>query len=456
VNKNNDIALLPRPASALEKAEPGAQRILSGMVADTLALVKKKPLRIVLVNDDECVLRVTETVIRCLFKDIEVLTFDHPREAMQELGQRSPDLLITDTQMPYMTGMEMIQRLLDKKANYPMLLTGGNDSNEKGVGELANPNVSFLRQPFTTTQLLEIVAKRLRLSPERVAEIAPQPLAARPLRIVMLDDDSMLLSVFEAAVRIWFKDAIVLTFGDAEEAMKELERENPDIFTTDWVHPKIGGSELLRLLAARKATFPVLVMSGNATEELVRKHTPPNLNVSFLPKPSSVPQLTEIIATKLGLSPERLAGIARQPRGTRPLRIVMLDDEPMTLDVLEAIIRARFRDATVLKFDDAEEALNELAREAPDVFTTDWQHSKINGREMLHLLAQRGVRYPVFVISGLAQVRDTLLRMPPKNLNVTYLRKPCTPAKLVEALEVALKIPHAPLPTKGISSPDKP
>lgn len=42
MNEKNDFALVPRPPSAVEKAEPGAKRILSGMVADTLALASKE------------------------------------------------------------------------------------------------------------------------------------------------------------------------------------------------------------------------------------------------------------------------------------------------------------------------------------------------------------------------------------------------------------------------------
>jgi tetratricopeptide (TPR) repeat protein len=44
MNEADNFALVPRPPGALEKAEPGAKRILSGMVTDTLALVKKEPL----------------------------------------------------------------------------------------------------------------------------------------------------------------------------------------------------------------------------------------------------------------------------------------------------------------------------------------------------------------------------------------------------------------------------
>jgi hypothetical protein len=41
MNEKNDFALVRRPSSAVEKAAPGAKRILSGMVTDTLALRKK-------------------------------------------------------------------------------------------------------------------------------------------------------------------------------------------------------------------------------------------------------------------------------------------------------------------------------------------------------------------------------------------------------------------------------
>jgi Leucine-rich repeat (LRR) protein len=40
MNKKNDFALVRKPASAVEKVAPGAKRILSGMVTDTLALTR--------------------------------------------------------------------------------------------------------------------------------------------------------------------------------------------------------------------------------------------------------------------------------------------------------------------------------------------------------------------------------------------------------------------------------
>src|ERR1035437_1700410 len=40
--ENKNHSLIVRPGSAVEKAAPGAKRILSGMVADTLALIPER------------------------------------------------------------------------------------------------------------------------------------------------------------------------------------------------------------------------------------------------------------------------------------------------------------------------------------------------------------------------------------------------------------------------------
>ena len=38
MNKENNLTLIPKPSEALARTQPGRQRILSGMVSDTLAL----------------------------------------------------------------------------------------------------------------------------------------------------------------------------------------------------------------------------------------------------------------------------------------------------------------------------------------------------------------------------------------------------------------------------------
>jgi hypothetical protein len=44
MKEKNEDALVPRPPSAIEKTIPGAKRILSSIVADTLALAEQRAL----------------------------------------------------------------------------------------------------------------------------------------------------------------------------------------------------------------------------------------------------------------------------------------------------------------------------------------------------------------------------------------------------------------------------
>jgi hypothetical protein len=78
MKEKNDFALVPRSPTAVEKAEPGMKRVLSGMITDALALAKKKPvrpLRIVMMDDVPNVLEIVEFMFRSFYKDATILTF---------------------------------------------------------------------------------------------------------------------------------------------------------------------------------------------------------------------------------------------------------------------------------------------------------------------------------------------------------------------------------------------
>jgi TPR repeat protein len=149
--KHNDFPLVRRPSSAVEKAAPGAKRILSGMVADTLVLVKKaRPPRIVLVDDENWLREFLELVIHSCIKDAVVLSFDNGDQAWQELLSTDPDLLITDINRPGLNGLKMLSLLAARKVKFPILVASG-FANKKELLQYAGPdlNFSFLRKPFT-------------------------------------------------------------------------------------------------------------------------------------------------------------------------------------------------------------------------------------------------------------------------------------------------------------------
>ncbi len=173
MNENSDFALVPRPPGTLQNAEPGARRILSGMVADTLALAKKdppsksRPLRIVSVDDEAWRLENVELAVSVYFKNVAVQSFQDAEEAWQELSRTDPDLLITDDLMGKLTGEEIVRRLANRKVAYPIVVINGYgperdewvlDWVKRGV------DVTLLCSPYDLESLARAVESGLRIS----------------------------------------------------------------------------------------------------------------------------------------------------------------------------------------------------------------------------------------------------------------------------------------------------
>ncbi len=149
-NEKNASALVRKPSSAVEKAALGAKLILSGMVADALALEKKaRPPRIIVVDDELLLLELYEVLIRACFKNATVLTFDDGERAWQEILRTAPDLLITDMNRLGLNGAKMLPLLARKKVRFPIFVVSGT-ATEKDVRECAGSelNVSFMSKPF--------------------------------------------------------------------------------------------------------------------------------------------------------------------------------------------------------------------------------------------------------------------------------------------------------------------
>ena len=174
MDKTDKIALVPRTPGALEKRKPVEKHILANMVADTLALVKTDegaipaqsaisiPFRIVLVDDEKCITELIREIIVTKFGNVLVKSFLDSQKAWLELSQTSPDLLIFGGIMPRLTGHDIVSRLVDKRVSYPIIVVSGYPPVEKWVQEYTSKNsqISYLRKPFTSNQLCELISKQ--------------------------------------------------------------------------------------------------------------------------------------------------------------------------------------------------------------------------------------------------------------------------------------------------------
>ena len=139
------------------------------------------------------------------------------------------------------------------------------------------------------------------------------------------------------------------------------------------------------------------------------------------------------------------------PNEPPPTRRVVIVDDFLPLSVhLGEYIRSCVEDTEVLVFQDGLSAWQEISQTDPDVLITDMQRfGAMSGWDMLPLLAERNIKYPIFVITGYTEVNDPvdgktlqdvrdLLRSACSTLNVTILPKPFPLTILEKALEAWL------------------
>jgi DNA-binding NtrC family response regulator len=126
---------------------------------------------------------------------------------------------------------------------------------------------------------------------------------ARPIRIVMVNDELGPLQALDIVIRHWFKDVTILFFENGATALKQLLQTDPDLLITDEIMPIMGGRELCQRLFDRRVLYPIIVNSPwDPTEEWVRALADLGFNISFLASPFQIESLLKAVETALKIS----------------------------------------------------------------------------------------------------------------------------------------------------------
>jgi CheY-like chemotaxis protein len=260
-------ALVTRPPSAIEKADLRVRRILSDMVADTLAIAKIPGAA---KADVELDFTGKQPLGKCPSCGSNVF-----EAAAGYLCERAR---FESQACKFKIGKTVLGQPIDAGQMRQLLTTGKTDLLDRFVAKGGRLFAAYL----------VISAGKI------VFEFPPLEV---PPRIVVVDDSSDVLQLMGSLIHSWFKDAMVLLFQDGETAWRELLRANPDVLITDLQRPsKMDGWEMIRLLAERKVKYPIVVVTGytkgpnlddktlsDDVQDMLRR-VRPTLNVTALAK----------------------------------------------------------------------------------------------------------------------------------------------------------------------------
>jgi LmbE family N-acetylglucosaminyl deacetylase/CheY-like chemotaxis protein len=136
-----------------------------------------EPYRVVVIEDDLDVADYTKTVLEKRLGCV-VLAISDPRRAVAAVELLKPDVVITDIEMPGMTGLELIEHIRRVQPGTPIIVMTAHVSIEYAVGALRNQADEFLTKPVSSADLVAHVT--------RLADAAREAWANAPEKQVVL------------------------------------------------------------------------------------------------------------------------------------------------------------------------------------------------------------------------------------------------------------------------------
>lgn len=119
---------------------------------------ERKPL-VLVVEDDRMLLKLYEVHLSKWQLNMDYICLDNAVAALMAIGRKTPDVLITDLQMPHMNGIEMIRMLRsqpDTRHLKIIAITGMDPEDIRNAGGLP-ADVEIYRKPIPFDQLKETV-----------------------------------------------------------------------------------------------------------------------------------------------------------------------------------------------------------------------------------------------------------------------------------------------------------
>ncbi len=232
-------------------------------------------------------------------------------EALELVGEETPDVMVLDLRMPGINGMEVLEKI---KKEHPhvevIILTGhGSDAEEKEARRLGA--FDYLQKPADSKDLHERITsawkKRLQAIeefvkhskdgfetgmaaaalaeggvPEMAAELleadeaekadqAEPPAtgatddSAATLKVLLVDDEEEFVRTLAERMEMREIGSEVALNGEA--ALDRLEEELPDVMVLDLKMPGIDGLEVLRRVRDRYPDIAVIIMTGHGSDE---------------------------------------------------------------------------------------------------------------------------------------------------------------------------------------------
>ncbi len=153
------------------------------------------PSRILVVDDDPQVLPVLQQLLAA--HQLEAEVFSDPFELLESVQERDIGCVVTDLEMPGLTGIEVQSRLIEMGSCLAVVVVTGHADVPRTIQIMAQGAVTLLEKPFKSAQLIHAVEKAIAISQQTF--VRREKIRSAVQRISSLSQDELEIMKLAAA-----------------------------------------------------------------------------------------------------------------------------------------------------------------------------------------------------------------------------------------------------------------
>ncbi|MDD5032160.1 MAG: response regulator [Patescibacteria group bacterium] len=235
--------------------------------------------KILIIEDEEVLADVLESKLKK--EGYDMIMAADGRDGLNKVRELKPDMVLLDIIMPKMNGYEVLEKMEEEKIKIPVIIisNSGQPVELEKIKKMGAVDY-LIKTKFNPDDVITKVKKYLNGKGKQgggEAEIKPRESAnaanKNGRKVLLVEDDSFLRDI--CAKKLTKEGFQVFEILDGEEALKNLEKIEPDIILLDIILPTVNGFEVLEKIRANKdkkiSKTPVIMLSNLGQEEDVKK-----------------------------------------------------------------------------------------------------------------------------------------------------------------------------------------